>query len=126
MPRPAYNFTTSALGGDPLNPGLNDKFNETADYAEELTASLETGFTVLDEGGVVNDVGGVAGDFSVTAASVSYNGSTNIVASNVEAALDELDFKKSPTGHNHTAGDIASGVIATNRLGSGTADATHT
>lgn len=38
---------------------------------------------------------------AVAAADVSYAGSTNLAATNVEAALDELDAEKAATTHNH-------------------------
>lgn len=38
---------------------------------------------------------------ATTAAAISYAGSTNLAATNVEAALDELDAEKAATGHTH-------------------------
>ena len=37
------------------------------------------------------------------AVDITYDGSTNLVATNIEAALDELDVEKSSTAHLHTA-----------------------
>lgn len=43
---------------------------------------------------------------SATAATTSYAGSTNLAATNVEAALDELDAEKAPSGHTHPYADV--------------------
>lgn len=40
------------------------------------------------------------------ATAISYAGSANLSSTNVEAALDELDSEKSPTGHVHAASAI--------------------
>lgn len=61
---------------------------------------------------VAHRVGG--GAYGVpTAAEVTYAGSTNLVATNVEAALDELDAEKAGTGHTH-------GKFVRSRYNSGT------
>lgn len=43
---------------------------------------------------------------SVAAADVSYAGSTNLSANNVEAALDELDSEKAAVSHSHAISDV--------------------
>lgn len=48
----------------------------------------------------------VTGGGSVAAVDVSYAGSTNLSASNVEAALDELDSEKAAVSHSHAIGDV--------------------
>lgn len=48
----------------------------------------------------------------------------NIAATNVQAAINELDTEKALASHTHAAADITSGIISAARLGTGTADAT--
>lgn len=48
------------------------------------------------------------GGGGVAAADVSYAGSTNLSASNVEAALDELDAEKAAVSHSHAISDVTS------------------
>jgi hypothetical protein len=55
------------------------------------------------------------------ASAITYNGSTGLSSTNVEAALDELDSEKAASSHTHDASDVTSGTIATARLGSGSA-----
>lgn len=56
---------------------------------------------------------------AITAASVSYAGSTDLSSTDVEAALDELDAEKAALSHAHAAADVTSGTLAAARLGSG-------
>jgi hypothetical protein len=51
--------------------------------------------------GAVSDLGPIGGGGSSNATDVAYTGSTNISASNVEGALDELDAEKAPLNHTH-------------------------
>lgn len=58
------------------------------------------------------------------ASAISYAGSANLSATDVEGALDELDSEKAAASHTHAAADIASGTVAPARLGSGSGGST--
>ena len=82
--------------------GLTRGVDGTSDTSHSAGAVVKHVFTATDADEAnahVNDadVDGVAH----AAAKVSYSGSAGLSATNVEAALDELDTEKSATGHTH-------------------------
>lgn len=49
------------------------------------------------------------------ASAISYAGSTNVAAANVEAAIDELDAEKAAASHTHTVADLGTGTPASGK-----------
>lgn len=60
-----------------------------------------------------------------TAGATAFTPTGDLAATNVQAALTELDLEKAPVGHTHQAASINSGVFTTERLGTGVASATN-
>lgn len=67
--------------------------------------------------GRVGAIVSVAGDY--TATEITNTPAGAIGATNVQAALNELDSEKSATGHAHSGADITSGALALARLTDG-------
>jgi hypothetical protein len=59
-------------------------------------------------------VGGGADD--QTAAEVPFTPAGNIAATDVQAAIEELDAEKAPVSHSHSGSDITSGTVAEARI----------
>ena len=82
---------------------------KTSERIDALLSNLIVGVEIVDDrlivttrGGFVLDAGPVGGGGGASSADlVSYDGSTSLSSTNVEAALDELDTEKAPVVHTH-------------------------
>lgn len=90
--------------------------------AGTLYPATDTGITYRSDGAAWADwtTGGDAGSGLAAhlvdahdASAISYAGSTDLAATDVEAALDELDTEKSPTGHTHTSARTINAQVGT-------------
>lgn len=101
---------------------------DITDFAHTHAQADITGLTTALDGKVNNSALAVANGVATLDANTKIpivliptgNTSTTVVVGNDPRLSDA----RTPTAHTHAAGDITSGVIATARLGSGTADTT--
>jgi len=89
-----------------LTAGMLIPVEEGSTYADTLwivstDGDISLGTTSVSFAQITGSSGG-----SVAAADVSYAGSSNLSASNVEDALDELDSEKAAASHSHVIGDV--------------------
>ena len=89
-----------------LTAGMLIPVEEGSTYADTLwivstDGDISLGTTSVSFAQITGSSGG-----SVSAADVSYAGSSNLSASNVEDALDELDSEKAAASHSHVIGDV--------------------
>jgi hypothetical protein len=110
------------LHGDSIIVGDGPSFAGNSPYGLPGAAPSVASVLQVQPGGLSGWVetstlgGGGGGTDDQNAAEVPFSPSGNIIATNVQAAIEELEGEKAPISHSHSAVDITSGTLADGRV----------